>query len=177
MPNTTYLSRDNDLRQSLAFSVQENEALCRNKSRHQIREHFLWEFSNEAKAELSSDPNTLEESIYLSSPRYRFFIFIDNGVLDSVLGKNREGRRGTPPAYVLVVNVEWPIDFNTEHDSHFCLQEPTQAEIHNDHDIFVRVFPDHLYPTFYEDMSDMNSWYRVYVRPPRVVNGSLLDIL
>jgi hypothetical protein len=110
---------------------------------------------------------------YLSSPRYRFFIQIDQECVESVLGVEDPEQVISGAKYngwVNVVNSRWPLQPPMNLDGIFR-PSPYDPEIEFDNGCWFRVTPGYLYPHLFASLTrDIST--AEYLRPPRVAADS-----
>lgn len=143
---------DSKLDATLAFDVREDEPLFQSDDLANVREHFqTWIHSDEIKSELqesvhqeyNGDADLLHRihsvqvnkstPAHLTSPRYSYFIYVDEPAMESVLAHkgNSNGWRGNYCGWVNIVDIDLP-------------KGPVSVRA---------VAPSTLYPQYYKDLA------------------------
>jgi hypothetical protein len=175
----------------VAFDVQDNEAKFSKKSKLQILEHFIsWKNSDEAKIGVRQEdleasvtswniirpkPTIAQQPKYLSFPRCRLFIFVDEEIMNGMikLGTGAIGRNA-PSSYIEVINAQWHPDYyitdNGGYGRGFGPKSTDEKLILNDEGMFMRVMANCLYPSFYQLMVEADGWVQWYINPPGILD-------
>jgi hypothetical protein len=187
---------NDQLTASLAFDVVEDKASLDRATRPQLITLFkAWVAGEEPKTEVNEEElekvyaqTTVENSAagipyqwetragdlqYLDSPRYRFFIQVDQECLESVLAVEDPTEYVKPPwaaryaGWVNIVNSRWPLEPPIVLEDAYR-PSPHDPEIEFDNGCWFRVTPCYLYPHLLAALSSGLPHYE-YLRPPRVV--------
>lgn len=193
-----YGTIDDQLTASLTFDVVEDKAKLDRATRPELIADFkAWAASEEPKTEVNKEElEKVYESTtivpweakfpyvwvkragdleYLDSPRYRFFIQVDQECLGSVLAVDDlqsylnfvNGYPGAMYAgWVNIVNSRWPLAPPIMLEDAYR-PSPYDPEIEFDNGCWFRATPCYLYPELFAALtSSLQHWE--YLRPPRV---------
>jgi hypothetical protein len=174
---TEYWGLDDHL-QYLDFPVWEDAKLFKDATTAAIRKHFLaWSTSDKPFEEQGLDPQEYRDfDPIFWSPRYNFFIHVDEEAMESVLALAESERR---TGYVNVVEADWPpsagdglSEEDAESERRGILSDCGYPEVEgmDTWEVgFQRVAVNQLYPSHYRDVHGLlkNIWY---VRPPKITD-------
>ena len=159
-----------ELANSLEWTFVEDRPTLENASKELVRTQFrAWTASG---AENAEQPRAVGHWTPVKSPRYEYFIHVDEGVLRSIVSEAPQ-----PPAYDLegvgyvnLVDASWrPHDDDSEdldrNDQHFESIEGCRAE-----DVGWMKIASHMVgPSGYDAFTNLGDWQAFYKRPPQIV--------
>jgi hypothetical protein len=176
-------SLNQDVIDRLAFDVREDRALFQKATRPELRDDFLaWARSDQINEELSDEelreraerkplsPSSEDiQSKYVDSPRYEYFLVVDEEAMNSVLAV--EHRVYDQDSWVYIVNADW--DMNATFDQ----LNPgwfghNQEELSKwDGGATARVNPNDLYPSLFQILWEADGawWSELYQPPPTIL--------
>jgi hypothetical protein len=170
-----------DMMDSLLWTICDDKDAFANASKDDLRKHFLsWaNQSSDAKAEQPGARMAIwmpsrEEVTSLSTPRYNYFIQVDDAAVEAVL--TAEGNYDDP-GYVNIVDAKWRLptreDYDLEEDEE--MEEGEEIKGCTAMNLgWQKVSAVNVYPQFYHDCeSSWRLWSegQDYIRPPRIALG------
>lgn len=170
------------LADSLAWTVFDDAAAFRGASKDQLRQHFK-EWAGSAAA--NEQPRAQEPSLSMHAPRYRYFVQIDQGAMESVVAtSDATYETSFDSGYVNVVDAEWRSQADVvaemraagkdmgEADEPFLGYEPIEGCREEDVGWF-KLPANRMAPELYGLLAaDDSIWSVEYQRPPEIAYGA-----
>jgi hypothetical protein len=163
--------------QTLGLTVREDKSAFDRVGKDDLRKHFLaWRNSGAPETEQPNaracwDHASATMGVSLSTPRYQYFVQVDQAAMESCLAADYERADSGGRGYVNVIDSTWTVPMREDYalmDDEEMEEWPGVEGCTHEEVGWQKVELSYLYPEFYWQCEGLRVWEHDYVRPPGI---------